>query len=83
MAPKVIPELKAAAEDYRRKRDARMKETKPESTAKKKVVELMEKHKLTEHLYVDAQGEDHVIEVKYGKPKVKVRKAVEDGDPEE
>lgn len=51
MAPKTIPALDEAAEDYRNARDARMRMGETEQQCAEDLLKLMQEHKLTEYEY--------------------------------
>lgn len=81
MEPPSIPALDEAAEDYRKKRDARMRMGEKESDAQDNLIAVMREHKVETYIYDDFKV---FIDVKE-KAKVKRKKdrSADNGDGDE
>lgn len=85
---RAIPEVTKAAVEYRKVRDARMKLTKKEVDAKKKLLEVLDKHEIKD-AYRDEDEDILVKRKKPSKPDVQVKKLSDarevgtDGDDDE
>lgn len=82
MHRKTDPELDAAAEDYREKRDARMELTKTEKASKQTLLDLAKKKGIKVYIYESEDGEEYEVEYKEKTDEnVKVKRVKAESDP--